>query len=94
MPTDDVVSYLNKEISKIMDLLFIELKENNIDIKKGRTELKSSELNTYLKIYHNYENKLANLKTDTIKKYKLKENIDYAFGIITNNIVNNKLKNL
>ena len=94
MPTKNIVPYLNKKISKIVDLLFLELKENNIDIKKERTELSHSELNTYLKICNNYENKLINLKKDTIKKYKITENIDYAFGMITNSIINNKLKNL
>ena len=91
---NNVTLYLNRKISKIVDSLFLELKKNNIDIKKGRTELSAPELNTYLKIYNTYEYKLIKLKNDTIQKYQITENIDYAFGMITNSIINNKLKNL
>lgn len=91
---NNVTLYLNRKISKIVDSLFLELEKNNIDIKKRRTELSMPELNTYLKIYNTYEYKLIKLKNDTIQKYQITENIDYAFGMITNSIINNKLKKL
>jgi len=92
---ETIEKYLHKEISKIVDVLFLDINENNINVNKSKEELNLSELNMYLEIYKNLENELVEIKTNAINKFKIipNEKFNYDFGVIVQNIVTQKFTN-
>lgn len=89
---DNINTYLQKEVEVIVEELFIKLRKNNINIQLEKKELTEKELNIYLSIYKEYEEKLINLKNTTIMKFGCFNNFDYIFAKIIQNVVN-KYKN-
>ncbi len=84
---DSIEDYLYKEVEIIVNELFIKLKDNNINVQLERNELNEKELNIYLALYKEYEEKLINLKNTAILKFGFINNFDYIFAKIIQNVV-------
>ena len=83
-----ISDYLYKEAAIIVEELFLKLRNNNIDVHLARDELNEKELNIYLTLYKEYEEKLINLKNKAILKFGFINNFDYIFAKIIQNVVN------
>jgi len=90
----EIREYLYKEVEKIVDRLFQQLKNNNINVELERKELNEKELILYKEIYNIYEKDLINLKEKAILKYGYIENLDFIFAVIIQEIVNKKEKEI
>jgi len=86
--------YLNNEITLIVEKLFKNLSEKNIDVEKERNELTLEELENYIDIYNQYEKDLIKLKENTILKFGEFNNFDYIFATMIQEIVTKKNKEL
>jgi len=90
----EIREYLYKEVEKIVDRLFQQLKNNNINVELERKELNEKELILYKEINNIYEKDLINLKEKAILKYGYIENLDFIFAVIIQEIVNKKEKEI
>lgn len=82
-----IENYLNKEVTIIVEELFAKLRENNINVQLERNELNVKELNTYLALYKEYEEKLIDLRNRVILKFGFINNFDYIFAKTIENAV-------
>ena len=89
-----IEEYLNNEITLIVEKLFKNLSEKNIDVEKERNELTLEELENYIDIYNQYEKDLIKLKENTILKFGEFNNFDYIFATMIQEIVTKKNKEL
>ena len=86
----EIEVYLDKEISLIVETLFNNLREKEIDVEKERSELTLDELENYIDIYNEYEKSLVKLKENVITKFGKFNNFDYIFAIMIQEIVTRK----
>lgn len=85
-----IEKYLYKEVSKVVNVLFRELKRNNINVELERNELDREKLNAYEHIYNKYKESLLKIQKKALLKYKDIDNFDYIFAKIIQNIVSKK----
>lgn len=83
----DLKEYLEKEISKIADILFKDLKFFNIDVNVEKESLNKLQLDNYNKIYTRYKQNLSTLQEKAILKYGYTNDFDNLFGIIVYNAI-------
>ena len=84
----DLKEYLEKEISKIVDILFKNLRFYNIDVNVEKESLDKLQLDNYNKIYTRYKQSLSTLQEKAILKYGYTNDFDNLFGIIIYNAIN------
>jgi len=84
--------YLYNEVTKIVDILFQKLEENNIDVELERNELNEKELKAYINIYNEYEKALVGLKEIAISKFGYIEKFDFIYAVIIQEVVKKKGK--
>ena len=64
-----IEKYLYKEISKVVNVLFRELKRNNINVELERNELDREKLKAYEHIYNKYKESLLKIQKKALLKF-------------------------
>lgn len=87
MNDNELKEYLRKEISKLVSILFKNLKFYNIDVNKEKEQLDEWQLENYYKICTSYEENLIKIREKAIEKYGYTDDFDFLFGITAANMI-------